>query len=113
MTGAGLGTQEARERLAKYGPNELVAKKGRSPLRMFLEEFRDVFILLLVSATALSAVLGETADATVIGAIVILVALTGFIQEYRAERAIEAMKKIESGITSIFEAESRLPRAVE
>jgi P-type Ca2+ transporter type 2C len=94
VTPAGLGAREARERLTRYGPNELVAKKGRSALRMFLDEFRDVFILLLVSASALSAILGETADATVIGAIVILVALTGFIQEYRAEKAIEAMRKL-------------------
>ena len=90
----GLTSQEAQERLKKYGYNELVAKKRKSALSMFLGEFKDIFILLLIAATILSAILGEITDATIIGAIVILVAITGFVQEYRAEKAIEAMKKL-------------------
>ena len=94
MTREGLTSQEAQERLKKYGYNELVAKKRKSALSMFLGEFKDIFILLLIVATILSAILGEITDATIIGAIVILVAITGFVQEYRAEKAIEAMKKL-------------------
>ena len=107
-TREGLTTQEAQERLKKYGYNELVAKKRKSALSLFLGEFKDPFILLLIAATILSAVIGyydvitgsaegymeAMADAIIIGAIVILVAITGFIQEYRAEKAIEAMKKL-------------------
>jgi Ca2+-transporting ATPase len=108
VTHEGLTSQEAQERLTKYGYNELVAKKRRSALSMFLGEFKDIFILLLIAATIFSAVIGyydvltgeaegvmeAMADAIIIGAIVILVAITGFVQEYRAEKAIEAMKKL-------------------
>jgi Ca2+-transporting ATPase len=108
VTHEGLTSQEAQERLKKYGYNELVAKKRRSALSMFLGEFKDIFILLLIAATIFSAIIGyydvitgaaegvmeALADAIIIGAIVILVAVTGFVQEYRAEKAIEAMKKL-------------------
>jgi Ca2+-transporting ATPase len=108
VTHEGLTSQEAQERLKKYGYNELVAKKRKSALSMFLGEFKDIFILLLIVATIFSAIIGyydvltgaaegvmeALADAIIIGAIVILVAITGFVQEYRAEKAIEAMKKL-------------------
>ena len=108
VTSQGLTTQEAQQRISKYGYNELVAKKRKSALSLFLSQFKDVFILLLIAATILSALIGyydvvtgsaegfmeAMADAIIIGAIVILVAITGFIQEYRAEKAIEAMKKL-------------------
>ncbi|MCW4045402.1 MAG: cation-transporting P-type ATPase [Candidatus Bathyarchaeota archaeon] len=108
VTHEGLTTQEAQERLKKHGYNELVAKKRKSALSMFLGEFKDIFIILLIVATILSAIIGyyevitgaeegfleAMADAIIIGAIVILVAITGFVQEYRAEKAIEAMKKL-------------------
>jgi Ca2+-transporting ATPase len=108
VTHEGLTSQEAQERLKTYGYNELVAKKRRSALSMFLGEFKDIFILLLIAATIFSAIIGyydvltgqaegvmeAMADAIIIGAIVILVAITGFVQEYRAEKAIEAMKKL-------------------
>jgi P-type Ca2+ transporter type 2C len=108
VTHDGLTTQQTQERIQKYGYNELVAKKRRSALSMFLGEFKDIFILLLIAATIFSATIGyydvligesegvleAMADAIIIGAIVILVAITGFVQEYRAEKAIEAMKKL-------------------
>jgi Ca2+-transporting ATPase len=108
VTHEGLTSQEAQERLKKHGYNELIAKKRKSALSMFLGEFKDIFILLLIAATIFSAIIGyydvvsgaeegvmeAMADAIIIGAIVILVAITGFVQEYRAEKAIEAMKKL-------------------
>ena len=108
VTHEGLTSQEAQERLKKYGYNELVAKKRKSALMMFLGQFKDVFILLLIAAVIFSAIIGyydvltgaaegvmeALADSIIIGAIVILVAVTGFVQEYRAEKAIEAMKKL-------------------
>ena len=108
VTHEGLTSQEAQERVKKYGYNELIAKKRKSAFSMFLGEFKDIFIILLIVATILSAVIGyydvltgeaegvmeAMADAIIIGAIVIMVAVTGFVQEYRAEKAIEAMKKL-------------------
>ena len=58
MTHEGLTSQEAQERLKKYGYNELVAKKRRTALHMFLDEFKDIFILLLIAATIFSAIIG-------------------------------------------------------
>lgn len=107
VTHEGLTSQEAQERAKKYGYNELVAKKRRTALRMFLDEFKDVFILLLIAATIFSAIIGyydiltgaeeafeAFADAIIISIIVLMVAITGFVQEYRAEKALEAMKKL-------------------
>ena len=104
----GLSEEEAKRRLAEYGYNELKERKRRTALHMFLEEFKDIFILLLIAATVFSVIIGyyelmhkpergflETyADAITIGIIVLLVAVAGFIQEYRAEKAIEALKKL-------------------
>jgi Ca2+-transporting ATPase len=102
----GLSSKEAMERLSKYGYNEIKRVKRRTVIGMFLEEFKDIFILLLIAATIFSAVIGyweimhggefmeAFADTITIGAIVVLCAFTGFIQEYRAEKAIEALKKL-------------------
>jgi Ca2+-transporting ATPase len=104
----GLTSQEAQERLRKYGYNELQEKKRRTALHMFIGEFKDVFILLLIAATIFSGIIGyyelasgqaggfleSFADTITIGAIVILVGITGFIQEYRAEKAMDALKKL-------------------
>jgi len=103
----GLSDKEAKARLQQYGFNELKEKKKRTALEMFLEGFKDVFVMLLVVATIFSVIVGwyesrgtqqgflETyTDAITIGVIVILVAVTGFIQDYRAEKALEALKKL-------------------
>jgi len=104
----GLSDGEARKRLSQYGYNELLEKKRRTALQMFLGEFKDVFIMLLVVATIFSVIIGyydllrgeakgfldAYTDAITIGIIVILVAVAGFIQEYRAEKALEALKKL-------------------
>jgi Ca2+-transporting ATPase len=103
----GLSIEEAKKRLAQYGYNELVEKKKRTALQMFLGEFKDIFIMLLVVATILSAVIGyyeslgtqqgfleSYTDTITILIIVVLVAVAGFIQEYRAEKAVEALKKL-------------------
>ncbi|MEM3693797.1 MAG: cation-translocating P-type ATPase [Candidatus Bathyarchaeia archaeon] len=102
----GLSSSEALERLKKYGPNEIKRVKRRTTLYIFLDEFKDVFILLLIVATIFSAIVGyyemlqggdfleAYADSITIGAIVLLCAITGFVQEYRAEKAVEALKKL-------------------
>ncbi len=90
----GLSTEEAARRLEKYGYNELRKEEGKSPLSIFIDQFKNILILILLAATALSIAIGELIDAVTIIAIVIASAFLGFYQEYRAEKAIEALKKL-------------------
>jgi Ca2+-transporting ATPase len=90
----GLTDQEAKTRLEQYGYNELTEKKKITPLQVFLGQFKDIFVIMLLIATAISFAIGEFVDGLVIAVIVILNAVVGFIQEYRSEKAMEAMKKL-------------------
>ena len=92
----GLTEKEAEERLKKYGLNEIQQLKKINPIRIFLEQFHNIVIYILIFALVVSIFLNETIDAIVIGAIVIVNAIIGFIQEYHAEKAIEALKKLAS-----------------
>ena len=91
---AGLTSAEAARRLAEYGPNELRAADRVSPWAVLLSQFKNVLIIILLVATALSAVLGHGVEAIAIAVIVLLAVLLGFVQEYRAERAIEALRRM-------------------
>jgi P-type Ca2+ transporter type 2C len=93
-TRSGLSGSEAARRLAEHGPNELAAAPRVAPWRLLLEQFRNVLILILLAAVGLSVALGHATEAIVIAAIVLLAALLGFVQEYRAERAIEALRRM-------------------
>lgn len=97
----GLNREEAATRLEKCGFNELVAVGKVSPLRILLSQFKSVFILILLGATTISLATGHDVDASVIFAIVIVSALVGFTQEYRAERALEALKKMLSPTATV------------
>jgi Ca2+-transporting ATPase len=90
----GLTAQEAQARLIKYGANELRDEKKVSRLILFLSQFKSFLIIILLAAGAVSALLKEFVDAAAIILIVILTGVLGFIQEYRAERAIEALKRM-------------------
>src|SRR5688572_29787283 len=90
----GLATAEAEERLRKSGPNELVEKKKNPWWMMFLLEFKDIMIIILIIAAIISAAIGDLKDAIVILIIVIINAVIGFIQEFRAEKAMEALKQM-------------------
>src|SRR5256885_15448211 len=97
----GLTTRESAARLARVGPNELVQTTRISPLRILLSQFTDVLVIVLIIAAIISAALGlaqnETSDlydAILIIAIVIMNAVLGFLQEYRAERSLEALKPL-------------------
>jgi Ca2+-transporting ATPase len=92
----GLSESEASSRLGQYGPNELQKKKGVSKLQIFLEQFKNILIIILIAATVFSAFIGELVDAAAIIIIVILNAIFGFMQEYKAEKTIEALKKLTS-----------------
>ena len=90
----GLGREEAARRLEEHGPNELRAARAVPPWKLLLDQFRNVLIMILLVAVGLSIVLGHATEAIVIAAIVLLAAVLGFVQEYRAERAIEALGKM-------------------
>jgi Ca2+-transporting ATPase len=90
----GLSAQEAAQRLAANGPNELTEGKRISPLQIFLGQFKSLIIWILIVAGVISGVLGEGVDAIAILAIVILNAVIGFYQEYNAEKSIAALKKM-------------------
>jgi P-type Ca2+ transporter type 2C len=93
---SGLSEKEAEARIKKYGLNEITQIKKISPLKIFLNQFNNIVIYILIFALAVSIFLNETIDAIVIGLIVIANAFLGFVQEYRAEKAIEALKKLAS-----------------
>lgn len=90
----GLSLYEAQRRLQQYGPNELKEKKKKTPFMMFLDQFKDFMILVLIVAAIISGWLGEPSDTIAIIVIVVLNAVIGFIQEYRAEKAMAALKKM-------------------
>src|SRR4030065_2943688 len=90
----GISSEEAQKRLLEYGPNELKEKKKKTPFMMFLDQFRDFMILILIAAAVISGFIGELSDTIAIIVIVILNAVVGFIQEYRAEKAMAALKKM-------------------
>jgi len=92
----GLSDSEAKKRLAEYGPNEIKEKKKISPVKIFINQFKSFMVAILIAAVAISAFIGETLDAVVIALILVINAILGFIQEYKAERAIEALKKLAS-----------------
>ncbi|MCP4417625.1 MAG: cation-translocating P-type ATPase [Chloroflexi bacterium] len=91
---AGLTASEANSRLTQYGLNELVEKGTRNPWLILLDQLRDVMVIILIIAALVSGFLGDFKDVIVILAIVILNAGIGFSQEYRAEQAIAALKKL-------------------
>jgi len=90
----GLSDREAKERLSKFGPNTLTSKSKISAFKIFAEQFSDFMVLILLGATAISAFMGETMEAITIFAIVIVNAILGFIQEFRTEKTLEALKNL-------------------
>lgn len=91
---SGLTSEEVKSRLEKYGYNELKKEKRVSPLTIFMKQFKNILIIILLIATVLSALVGETFDAVLILVIVTFCAFLGFIQEYKAEQAIESLRKM-------------------
>ena len=90
----GLSSEEAIHRLDIYGPNLVAAKKGKSLLLRVLEQFQDFLIYILLAAAVISILLGELSDAIIILIVVVINAVVGVIQESKAEKALEALKKL-------------------
>ena len=92
----GLSSAQAAEVLKRYGPNELKEKKKESLVIKFLRHFTDFLVVVLLAAAIIAAVLGEMLDAAMIFVIVLMQAVLGFAQEYRAEKSFEALQKMVS-----------------
>ena len=90
----GLSNEKAQLQLAEYGPNELLVKKKKPAWVLFLHQFKDFMILVLIAAAIIAGIAGDLTDTIIIMVIVLLNAVVGFVQEYRAEKAMEALKKI-------------------
>src|SRR5215207_2889017 len=90
----GLTSAEAQRRLTEFGPNEIHRERATNALTLLVRQFASPVIWLLLVASALSAALGEWLDAIAIGAIVVLNAVIGFLQEHRAEHAVMALRSM-------------------
>lgn len=98
----GLTDMMAQTRLQEHGPNELQEAKKKSAFMMLVRQFMDVMIVVLMVAAVISGLIGDVKDTIVIIAIVILNAIIGFIQEYRAEKAMESLKKMAAPFASVI-----------
>src|SRR4051812_32351164 len=90
----GLDAAEAERRLATHGPNRLPARRIKGPLSRFLAQFNNLLIVLLVAAAGVAALLGHWLDAQVILLVVLVNAILGFVQEGRAEKALDAIREL-------------------
>jgi len=98
----GLSSKEAKERISKYGRNQLKRKHRISRLKIFLSQFVDPIVVILIIATIVSFFLKEVIDGIVILTILLLNALLGFFQEYKAERSIELLQKLSVPKTKVY-----------
>ena len=103
----GLSPEEAELRFEKHGPNQLKEKKEINPLDIFIDQFKDFIVWVLIGAALVSGFLQEWIDAIAIVAIVILNAMLGFIQEYRAEKSLAALKKLSSPNSKVIRSGNR------
>jgi P-type Ca2+ transporter type 2C len=101
-TTKGLDIEEAEKRLKQYGPNQLAAKQGRSPWSIFFAQFNSIIIWILFAAAIVSGFLKEWVDSLAICGIIILNSILGFIQEFRAERSLAALKELSSPSTRVI-----------
>lgn len=90
----GLSGDEVKKIREKYGLNQLVGKKKKSMIRMLFEQINDILIYILLAAAVVSAILGEVNDAIIIFLVIILNSIVGVVQESKAEKALDALKKM-------------------
>jgi Ca2+-transporting ATPase len=97
----GLDTKQVVERTEKYGPNEIITNEARSHWHILLAQFSDFMILVLIAAAIISGLLGETQDTIAIVVIILLNAVIGFVQDFRAERALQALRQLAAPMATV------------
>lgn len=97
----GLSGQEVKDRLVNTGPNELVERGKKGPWRILWDQFTSTMILVLIGAAVIAALLKDLPDAIAILAIVVLNAILGFAQEFKAEKALEALKRLSAPLVRV------------
>jgi len=112
-TNEGLSSEAARGRLSRYGPNRLPPPPRRSPFKRFLLQFHDVLIYVLLGAAAITALMADWVDAGVIFGVVLINALIGFVQEGKAEKAVEAIRGILTHETIVMRDNRKMTVKVE
>lgn len=105
-TADGLSHDEAGKRYAQYGANALNETKSRSPWRMLLDQFSEFMILVLIAAAIISGIVGDIEDTIAIIVIITLNAVIGFIQEYRAERSMAALRRMSEATVRVMRENS-------
>ena len=98
----GLSRSEAEKKLQQFGPNELQEAKRKSIAGILISQFKDLMILILLGAAIISGIVGDLTDTIIILIIVILNAIIGFFQEYRAEKAMQALKQMAIAKTNVM-----------
>jgi len=98
----GLSEKEARKKLLEHGPNLLAEKKKISPIKLLLSQFTDIMVIILMVSTVISAFMGDITEAITIIAIVILNAVLGFVQEFRTEKTMEALKSLAAPVAKVL-----------
>jgi Ca2+-transporting ATPase len=97
----GLSEEEAQRRLTAHGPNRLVEQAGSSPIKILLSQFSGFIIWILIGAALVSGIIGEWLDASAILVIVVVNAILGFVQEYRAEQSLAALRKLSNPMSRV------------
>ncbi len=103
-TDQGLSVEEITARQAQYGPNELVERSVKKPLDMLIDQFKETMVIVLIIAAVVSGLLSDWKDAIVIFIIVLMNAVLGFVQEYRAEQAMAALKRMSAPVVKVRRA---------
>src|SRR3989304_3464121 len=98
----GLSSEEAKKLLSEYGANELKEVKKKTPLGIFLDQFKDFMIMVLIAAAVIAGIMGDAADTAAIVIIVVVNSVIGFVQEYRAEKAMEALKQMAAPAAAVL-----------
>ena len=108
----GLDTEEVKKRKERYGPNELPKKERTGPVKLFLKQFKDFLILILFIAAGISFYVDHMSNVYIILGVILFNAIMGFIQEYKAEKAVESIKKmVQKEATIIRDGEQRTIQA--